>query len=126
LNNETISEILIDSVNSINLLIKSITSSKDKADKTNKIYDFVAVLAVIYSSFIKYPTLSYEIIRENNFLMIIVEATNIFKSLKILSNYLTKVNFYYLFFFNIIYLLIILISHILTDNNRWNMRYFRK
>jgi len=78
-------------VNSINNLIKSITTSKNKDEKTNKIYDFVAVLSVIYSSFIKYPTLSYSVIFENNFLMLIVEATNIFKSLKILSNYLTKV-----------------------------------
>lgn len=91
MNAETISEIIIDCVNSINILIKKITTTKDKADKTNKIYDFVAVLAVIYSSFVKYPTLSYKIIVDNNFLITIVEATNIFKSLKILSNYLTKV-----------------------------------
>ncbi len=91
MNAETIGEIIIDCVNSINILIKKITTIKDKTDKTNKIYDFVAVLAVMYSSFIKYPTLSYKIIVDNNFLMMIVEATNIFKSLKILSNYLTKV-----------------------------------
>jgi len=77
-------------------LIKSITSTKDKSDKINKIYDFVAVLALIFSSFIKYPTLSYNIVIENNFLMTIVEATNIFKSLKILSNYITKVKFFFI------------------------------
>lgn len=76
----------------MNSLIKEITSSSlDKKNKAAKIYDFVAILSIIYSSFINYPGVSYEIILSHNYLLSLVEATNIFKSLKILSNYLTKV-----------------------------------
>jgi hypothetical protein len=72
-------------------LLKSITTSKDLSERLNKIYEFVSILSVIYSVFINYPIQGYELIYTNNTLGLLIESTNLFKSLKILSNYLTKV-----------------------------------
>ena len=90
MNSNTLKDIIILCFEKLNDLIKQITTS-DKKNKTEKVYDFVAVLSVIYSGFINNPILTYEIVLSNNCLTHMVEATNIFKSLKIISNYMTKV-----------------------------------
>lgn len=90
LNSNTLKDIIVLCFEKLNDLIKQITTS-DKKNKTEKVYDFVAVLSVIYSGFINNPILTYEIVLSNNSLTHMIEATNIFKSLKIISNYMTKV-----------------------------------
>ena len=88
---ETIKLICESSFDNLEKIISQIASEANPQIKLSKIYDFIALLTVIYSLFLNYSNISYEIISMNNSLGILIESTNIFKSLKILSNYLTKI-----------------------------------
>jgi hypothetical protein len=88
---EIITKICELSFENLQKTLSNIALESNPQIRLSKIYDFISLLTVIYSLFFNYPNISYEYIYSNNCLNLLIESTNIFKSLKILSNYLTKI-----------------------------------
>jgi hypothetical protein len=76
----------------------SIYNELEEIEKSSDIYTFVALMTVIYSSFINYPIVSFKIIINSQNLDNLVKYSQLYNQIKFHNTYLTKVNI-----FNLVY-----------------------
>jgi hypothetical protein len=63
----------------------------EELERTNDLYAFVALMVIVYSSFVNYPVLSFRIIISQNNLDNLIKFSHILNQIKFFSTYLTKV-----------------------------------
>jgi hypothetical protein len=64
----------------------------EELEGSNDIYTFVALMVVIYSSFINYPIISFKIIIAQQNLDNLIKFSQVLTQIKFFNTYLTKVN----------------------------------